>query len=276
MRERSRMIPLLLLLSTLAGLLLLSASPTPQAQSGSVPLTVNPYDVIFDNVTVGNTATKSVKVTNPGSAGVAIAKIFKYGPAPSDFALVSDGCTGTTVAAAGTCTFSVVFSPAKKGTRVAHLRIDSNLGCPTFLTLAGSGPHQTSSRRAECTASASPTPTPSASASPSPTPAPGGGVRLRRHRVDRGLPGRTKVRINFHTGVRERLRLKTAKATVGGRTLGVKRNQKRLKRIRGYYYSVLQFKGLTAPRYKVKVRGKLTNGKSFARNRVFKNCISSA
>ena len=110
---------------------------------------------------------------------------------------------------------------------------------------------------------------------PSPTPA-GGVAGFTQTGNTAVCPGRTKVRINFHTGVRQRLRLKTAKVTVGGRTFKVKRNKKRIKKVRGYYYSVLQFKGLTAPRYKVKVRGKLTNGKKFARNRVFKNCISSA
>ncbi len=271
---------LLVLLFVAAGLVLLGTGTSSQAQQSAATLKASPYDVIFDDVKVGQSATKTVSLSNAGAVANEVAKIVKYGPHPGDFALAQDLCTGATVAAQATCTFKVVFKPLVPGTRVAHLRVDTDAECSTFLTLAGSGPNDETPdvrvTRAGCAAPAgTASPTPTASASPSPTPA--GGVEGFLGTGNTAVcPGRTKVRINFHTNVHQRLRLKTARAKVGGRTFKIKRNQKRIRKVRGYYYSVLDFKGLTAPRYKVKVRGKLTNGKQYARNRIFKNCISSA
>lgn len=264
---------------------LLVASPGSGAAS-SPPLKPNPQDVIFAQTDVGNSASKAVTLTNTTAAPITVSKLLVYGFNQTDFAVAADQCTTKTVAAAGTCTFNVTFTPLataeKQETRVAHLRVDSNAACPSWLTLAGSTDGKTTppntrqtSTCPEPTATASPAP--SASASPSPSPTPAGGVQgFVGGGTNSVCPGRSKVRINFHTGVRTRLKLKTARVKVGGRTFKVKRNKKRLHKVRGYYYSVLNFKGLTAPRYKVKVRGTLTNGKKFARNRVFKNCITGA
>jgi len=107
--------------------------------SASAPsVTLNPYSLQYPSQAVGSTSTaQSVLLRNMGSAALAISSI----TATENFS-VSDNC-GTNVAAAGSCTLSVTFTPTAAGSLSGSIVIqDNGAGSPHVVTLSGtaSGP----------------------------------------------------------------------------------------------------------------------------------------
>lgn len=101
--------------------------------------------VVFGFVTVGSvSAPSSVVVTNTGEGHLQISGVVAQDgdPHPSDphdFGIVSDGCTGASLAAGQSCTVEVVFHPVVPGTRVGALQFaDNRSSCGNYVTLAGS------------------------------------------------------------------------------------------------------------------------------------------
>ena len=94
-----------------------------------------PLSVAFAAEAVGSTSdAQSVLLRNMGSADLSISSINATG----DFSQSSD-CRST-VAAAGTCTVSVTFTPTVAGHRTGSLQISSNAaGSPHSVSLAGDG-----------------------------------------------------------------------------------------------------------------------------------------
>lgn len=256
---------------------LLGGAANSGAQAGTPNLTASPSDVVFDFVPVGDTsAAKTVTVTSTGSADLIVSKLTLTGNAINDFFVTSDGCTNVPVAPSATCTFGVVFRPTREGTRVAHLRIESNAVCHRFLTLAGSGNEtetQVTPRSAPCTATGSPgaAPTP-VTPTPTSTTTPSGGAPGQSG-YSSLCPGRRRVTIHFHTRVHRRI--VAGFVRVANRKFKIRRVKHKKNLSRGFYFARLNFRGLTAVNYRVKIRGTLDNGKRFRRNRIFKNCIQS-
>lgn len=109
-----------------------AASATPVAS-------VSPASVLFQPQTVKTTsAAMVVTLSNTGSAALAITGIGISGTAAAEFA--ETNTCGSTLAAAGTCTVNVTFTPAVAGARSAQLEITDNAaGSPQGVALSGTG-----------------------------------------------------------------------------------------------------------------------------------------
>jgi streptogramin lyase len=121
-------------------------SPQTVALSGTgVPVGVSftPASLNFGNQELGVTSTaRTVTVTNVTSGSIAVTSIALTGPAPGDYAISADQCTGKTLAAGASCTLKVAFDPTSEGVRPASLAInDTAPGSPQLLALTGRGVH---------------------------------------------------------------------------------------------------------------------------------------
>jgi len=86
-------------------------------------------------LTTSSTA-QTVTITNPGTAALTLTGITLGGSHASDFTLGGTCATTTAVAAGGSCTVSLGFSPTAVGTRSATLSVTSAVGNAT-VTLTG-------------------------------------------------------------------------------------------------------------------------------------------
>jgi hypothetical protein len=81
-----------------------------------------------------------VTLTNTGNASLSVSGLAFTGANAGDFA-EADTCSPA-VAAGGTCTIAILFTPAASGTRTAALSITDNAsGSPQSVSLSGSGTH---------------------------------------------------------------------------------------------------------------------------------------
>jgi uncharacterized repeat protein (TIGR01451 family) len=106
----------------------------PQAQ-------LSPPNLAFGNQPLGSTsAAQAVTLSNTGDAPLTIGTAAITGADPGEFAISADGCSGQSLAPAGTCTVSVTFAPAATGPRSASLAVPDNAaGSPQAVPLAGTG-----------------------------------------------------------------------------------------------------------------------------------------
>ena len=102
--------------------------------------TFMPSSLAFGGVTVGNTAgPNTVTVTNPNVVGMTFTSA-TVTTLSTDYAIVSDTCSGNTIAASGTCTISASFKPIAVGNRAGHLTIVDQGGSGTQkYAMSGSG-----------------------------------------------------------------------------------------------------------------------------------------
>ncbi|MDR3676720.1 MAG: choice-of-anchor D domain-containing protein [Acidobacteriota bacterium] len=114
-----------------------SVSLTGTATGPSVSL--NPSALSFGSQTEGTTSTaQSITMTNPGSTSLLITGISVTGTNATDFAQ-TNSCGGT-IAAAGTCTINVTFTPTASGGRTAAISIVDNApDSPESVPLSGTG-----------------------------------------------------------------------------------------------------------------------------------------
>jgi hypothetical protein len=93
----------------------------------------------FGSEPVGKTsAPNTFTLTNTGQTTLSITSITLTGANPGDFAQTNT--CGTSVAASGSCTISVTFTPTAKGSRSASVSIaDSGGGSPQAVSLSGNG-----------------------------------------------------------------------------------------------------------------------------------------
>ncbi len=126
------------------------ANNTPQtvALSGHAiqpAVSLSPSSLAFGNQLVGTTsASQSIVVTNAGSATLNVGTASTSAP----FAIVTDGCSNTTVAAGSSCTVQLSFAPTAAGAASGTLSIpDDASGSPQAVGLSGMGlqPHGTAS-----------------------------------------------------------------------------------------------------------------------------------
>ena len=118
-------------------------TPLPIALSGTgtsgSTASVGPTSLVFGNQAAATTsAAQNVILTNNGPAALTIASIGFTGSNASDFAQ-TNGC-GSSLAASGTCSISVTFTPAVAGSRSATLTLTDNASnSPQTASLSGTG-----------------------------------------------------------------------------------------------------------------------------------------
>jgi Abnormal spindle-like microcephaly-assoc'd, ASPM-SPD-2-Hydin/Putative Ig domain len=120
-----------------AALAAVGAMAVPAAAAAAVTFT--PASLTFAAQAIGTTsAAQSVTVANTGDAPLFINSAAV--PNTLDFTVVSDGCSGLTLAAGTSCTMSITFSPTLTGTRTAALTVTDNApGSPQTAPLTGTG-----------------------------------------------------------------------------------------------------------------------------------------
>jgi len=110
----------------------LTTFPNP-AQPGS--LTASPGSLSFGDLASGSTsAAQSVTITNPGTSAASVSSVSVTGPFSQ-----TNNC-GSSIAANGTCTVSVKFSPTSGGPLTGSLSVASSApGSPLTVALSGTG-----------------------------------------------------------------------------------------------------------------------------------------
>lgn len=114
-----------------------TALPAPEPE-----LAVEPSSLSFEDLPVGRrSGIGTVTVHNPGTARLELEGLRIEGPDASDFRLVPATCEGTPfLAAGGSCTVGVRFSPTAEGDRRARLVVRGNApGGPETVILTGRG-----------------------------------------------------------------------------------------------------------------------------------------
>ena len=125
-----------------------SASSTPQAVSLSGSATdpspgvgLSPASLTFGSQPLNTTSTaQTVTLTNTGSAALTITSFSFTGTNPGDFAQTNTcPVSPSTLAAGGTCSISVTFTPTAAGTRAASLSVaDNAASSPQSVAVSGS------------------------------------------------------------------------------------------------------------------------------------------
>ena len=88
-----------------------------------------------------SSAAQTVTLTNTGTAALVVTNLAVVGANVGDFAEIADTCRGS-VAAGGTCTIGVTFTPSAGGERTAALSITDNApASPQTVSLSGAGSH---------------------------------------------------------------------------------------------------------------------------------------
>jgi hypothetical protein len=97
---------------------------------------VSEGSVVFGTVSFGSSAERTVTVRNFGTAGLTVTSVSGSG----DFAVVSQTCTGTTIAPSGTCSIVVRFAPTANGVRGGLVSVVHNAAAtPTTVEVSGTG-----------------------------------------------------------------------------------------------------------------------------------------
>lgn len=87
---------------------------------------VSPTSKAYGTVSVGATSAQTFTVTNSGTATLTIGTVAVGGTNASEFVKGTDTCNGQTLAASGTCTIDVTFTPSSAGSKSATLTIPSD------------------------------------------------------------------------------------------------------------------------------------------------------
>ncbi|MGA3229559.1 MAG: choice-of-anchor D domain-containing protein, partial [Candidatus Binatus sp.] len=81
-------------------------------------------------------AAQTITLTNPNLVPLSVTSVVPSG----DFTTTNDNCSGTQVAAAGTCTFGVIFTPSQTGVRESKIIVTDDAYIPTqSITVVGVG-----------------------------------------------------------------------------------------------------------------------------------------
>jgi hypothetical protein len=109
--------------------------------TGTAPVvSLTSTSLTFPNQNVGTTSNPALQSTlhNTGTGPLTIGSIMITGSNPGDFAQTNT--CGTGIAAGGSCSFSVTFTPSGVGTRSASITITDNAaGSPHSIALSGAG-----------------------------------------------------------------------------------------------------------------------------------------
>jgi hypothetical protein len=89
--------------------------------------TLNPTSLAFGNQPVGSrSATKTITLTNNGSAPLTVGEVRVIGPNAGDLGITAETCRGASIAPGATCSVSIAFSPTAVGRRTASLEFNDN------------------------------------------------------------------------------------------------------------------------------------------------------
>lgn len=88
---------------------------------------------------VGSAVERDVRVRNTGDDPLRVDGLAASGSQAADFGLVTDGCSGTTVAPGATCTVRVRFAPSAVGERTTTLAFDDNAETSPAIAVRGTG-----------------------------------------------------------------------------------------------------------------------------------------
>jgi hypothetical protein len=102
---------------------------------GMVVLSPSPKD--FSIVDVGSPSSADFTVTNSGGAATTALSVTPAGA--TEFSVTNDACTGRTLAAAGQCTFTIVFAPSTYGARSGSVTVSAATGGSATAALSGVG-----------------------------------------------------------------------------------------------------------------------------------------
>src|SRR5262249_30926023 len=89
-------------------------------------LTLEPSAIDFGNQPVQTSETRSITVTNQGSAPLIIRGVDLNGISPSDYAVEDEDCTGSPLPPGAHCLIKLTFTPSTMGPVRADLQIASN------------------------------------------------------------------------------------------------------------------------------------------------------
>lgn len=125
----------------------LSGCTPAQASTTAPAVTLTPSSLAFTTQAVGTTsAPQSITVTNSGGSGLFINSAQTRGTNALDFTQVDDGCSGLTLAAGGSCSVAITFSPTDGGNRSAtFILTDNAANSPQTAPITGTGAGATSS-----------------------------------------------------------------------------------------------------------------------------------
>ena len=109
--------------------------PGGSTSGGNSALTSSPSSLSFGNETTGSTsAAQSVTISNPGSTAASVSSISTSAP------FAETNTCGSSIAAGGSCTASVTFSPTAAGAASGTLSVSSSAtGSPLSVALSGTG-----------------------------------------------------------------------------------------------------------------------------------------
>jgi hypothetical protein len=120
-----------------------NASPATQtvtlSGNGTAPsLSLSATALSYGTVGVGNSSSQVVTVSNTGTGSLSITSMTISGANPGDYSQTNT-CSGV-VAASGSCSVTIVFTPQASGQRTATLSIYSNASSsPSTISLTGTG-----------------------------------------------------------------------------------------------------------------------------------------
>ena len=105
------------------------------------PIVFAPATLAFGLQSPGTTSSpQSLTITNTSQSSLTIGSLIKGGNAPQYFALKSDACTGTTLAANASCMTTIAFSPPVIGLFTAVLSVnDTASDSPQSVLITGNG-----------------------------------------------------------------------------------------------------------------------------------------
>jgi hypothetical protein len=102
---------------------------------------LDPSRLSFGTTKVNSSTTKSVTLSNPGKTALAITNVAISGTNAADFTINATTTTcGSSLNAGKSCTISVTFKPAAKGSRLGKLTVTDNAKSSTqTISLTGTG-----------------------------------------------------------------------------------------------------------------------------------------
>jgi len=125
--------------------LVVSATPGGSATAslsgtGLSPASITFTPVVYDYglVATGSTSSKPITITNTGDVDSPTLSVTLSGDI-TDFSITQDECSGSPLAATGTCTVDVTFSPTSLGARSATLQVAGAPGGSVPASLSGTG-----------------------------------------------------------------------------------------------------------------------------------------
>lgn len=116
----------------------LTVTVTSSGNSPAVSLSATSLNFGFEGLNL-QTAAQTVTLKNTGTGTLDITSIALAGTDPTSFVITAKTC-GSTLAAGGSCTFSVAFKPAASGALSASVAVTDNAsGSPQEVSISGNG-----------------------------------------------------------------------------------------------------------------------------------------